>query len=48
MSAWLTKQPSAARPKWRSRATATMYFNSVKVMKRLCIGTGEPIAGGKF
>lgn len=29
---WLTKQASAARPKWRSRATATMYFSSVRVM----------------
>ena len=29
---WLTKHASAARPKWRSRATATMYFNSVSVM----------------
>src|SRR5512147_40821 len=29
---WLTKQASAARPKWRSRATATMYLSSVRVM----------------
>ncbi|MNT52395.1 hypothetical protein D3C72_1894190 [compost metagenome] len=27
-----TKQASAARPKWRSRATATMYLSSVSVM----------------
>jgi hypothetical protein len=32
---WLTKQASAARPKWRSRATATMYFSSVSVMARI-------------
>ena len=32
---WLTKQASAAWPKWRSRATATMYRNSVSVMKAL-------------
>src|SRR3546814_8007579 len=29
---WLTKQASAARPKCRSRATATMYLSSVRVM----------------
>src|SRR5580704_4252185 len=29
---WLTKHASAARPKCRSRATATMYFNSVSVI----------------
>src|SRR5699024_4923528 len=29
---WLTKQASAARPKWRSLATATTYFTSVKVI----------------
>src|SRR5690606_7525224 len=40
---WLTKQASAARPKCLSRATATMYFNSVNVMTdsvyafRLCL-----------
>src|SRR5690554_5722527 len=29
---WLTKQASAARPKCRSRATATMYLSSVRVI----------------
>src|SRR6478736_5592202 len=29
---WDTKQASAALPKWRSRATATMYLSSVRVI----------------
>jgi len=29
---WLTKQRSAAWPKWRASATATTYFSSVSVI----------------
>src|SRR5690625_382651 len=39
---WLTKQASAARPKWRSLATATTYFNSVKVIALLsCVNNPD-------
>ena len=37
---WLTKQASAARPKCRSRATATMYFSSVKVIEEFYLRLG--------
>src|SRR5205809_1249532 len=36
-----TKQASAARPKWRSRATATMYRSSVSVTRVLLFAGGE-------
>ena len=46
---WLTKQASAARPKWRSRATATMYFSSVSVigMDDSKAGIAPPAAGAR-
>ena len=34
---WLTKQRSAARPKWRSAATATTYLSSVSVIGKAAV-----------
>src|SRR5690606_448658 len=55
---WLTKHASAARPKWRSRATATMYLSSVSVigspdlliqeLTRRCGSTGLGCGGASY